>query len=50
LLTRLNGEQGITVIMVTHEPDMAAYARRIVHFVDGLVASDERQGARETCC
>ncbi len=50
LLTRLNGEQGITVIMVTHEPDMAAYARRIVHFVDGLVASDERPGATETCC
>ena len=50
LLTRLNGEQGITVIMVTHEPDMAAYARRIVHFVDGLVASDERQGATEACC
>ncbi len=50
LLTRLNGEQGITVIMVTHEPDMAAYARRIVHFVDGLVASDERPGATEACC
>ncbi len=50
LLTRLNGAQGITVIMVTHEPDMATYARRIVHFVDGLVASDERQGASETCC
>ncbi len=50
LLTRLNREQGITVIMVTHEPDMAAYARRIVHFVDGLVASDERPGATETCC
>ena len=40
LLGRLNSEQGITVIMVTHEPDMAHYARRIVHFVDGLVESD----------
>ena len=40
LLGRLNSEQGITVIMVTHEPDMAHYARRIVHFVDGLVDSD----------
>ena len=50
LLSRLNGEQDITVIMVTHEPDMAAYARRIVHFVDGLVASDERPGATEACC
>ena len=42
LLWRLNAEQGITVLMVTHEPDMAAYARRIVRFVDGVVASDER--------
>jgi putative ABC transport system ATP-binding protein len=36
--------------MVTHEPDMAAYARRIVHFVDGVVASDERQSAAKPCC
>ena len=42
LLWRLNAEQGITVLMVTHEPDMAAYAKRIVRFVDGVVASDER--------
>ena len=28
--------------MVTHESDMAAYAKRIVHFVDGVIASDER--------
>ena len=41
LLAALNREQGITIIMVTHEPDMAAYARRIVHFVDGAVARDE---------
>jgi putative ABC transport system ATP-binding protein len=40
LLGRLNSEQGITIIMVTHEPDMAHYARRIVHFVDGLVERD----------
>ena len=45
LLTALNHDQGITVIMVTHETEMAAYARRIVHFVDGLVSSDE---TRET--
>ncbi|HEY8908148.1 MAG TPA: macrolide ABC transporter ATP-binding protein, partial [Rhodoferax sp.] len=31
---------GITVLMVTHEADMAAYARRVVHFVDGLIDSD----------
>jgi len=40
LLTELNREQGVTIVMVTHEEDMAAYARRIVRFVDGRVASD----------
>ncbi|MBQ0932150.1 ABC transporter ATP-binding protein [Ideonella sp. 4Y16] len=42
LLQRLNHEQGITVLMVTHEPEMAAFARRIVHFRDGRVERDER--------
>jgi len=42
LLWQLNTEQGITVLMVTHEPDMAAYAKRVVHFVDGLVERDTR--------
>ncbi len=37
LLTDLNKNSGITVLMVTHEPDMAAFARTIVHFKDGLV-------------
>ncbi len=50
LLVKLNRDQGITVVMVTHEPDMAHYARRIVHFVDGLVDSDERQTEVEACC
>ncbi len=40
LLWALNHEQGITVLMVTHEPEMAAYARRMVRFVDGMVDSD----------
>ena len=40
LLTTLNREQGITVIMVTHESDMARYARRVVRFVDGRVDTD----------
>lgn len=43
MITRFNQESGITVVMVTHEPDMAAFARRVVHFRDGLIASDERQ-------
>lgn len=42
LLVALNQAQGITVLMVTHEPEMASYARRIVHFVDGVVSSDEQ--------
>jgi len=40
LLQSLNVERGITVVMVTHEPDMAAYAKRLVRFVDGLIESD----------
>ena len=41
LITGLNRELGITVVMVTHEADVAAYARRIVQFRDGRVASDD---------
>jgi putative ABC transport system ATP-binding protein len=40
LVTSLNRDQGITVIMVTHETDIAAYAARVVRFVDGKVESD----------
>jgi len=41
ILTTLNREQGITIVMVTHEPDMASYAGRIVRFRDGLVILEE---------
>jgi putative ABC transport system ATP-binding protein len=41
LLVALN-EQGITVVMVTHEPDMAAFAKRIIRFVDGHIDSDDQ--------
>ena len=40
LLTRLNDERGLTIIMVTHEPDMAAFAHRIIRFLDGRIDSD----------
>ncbi len=40
LITRLNRERGITVAMVTHEPDVAAYAHRTIHFKDGKVPDD----------
>ncbi|MFO1331260.1 MAG: ABC transporter ATP-binding protein [Rubrivivax sp.] len=43
LLAALNRERGITVLMVTHEPDMALYARRTVRFVDGRIAEDRRR-------
>jgi putative ABC transport system ATP-binding protein len=46
LLTGLNRDLGITVLMVTHEPDMAAYARTIVHFRDGLVETIEEKGEK----
>ena len=40
LLTRLNAENGLTIVMVTHEADIAAYAQRTIRFLDGKVASD----------
>ncbi|MDP0501565.1 MAG: ABC transporter ATP-binding protein [Verrucomicrobiota bacterium JB022] len=40
LLTRLNTERGITVLMVTHEDEVAEYAKRVVRFRDGLIDSD----------
>jgi putative ABC transport system ATP-binding protein len=40
LLTELRRAEGITIIMVTHEPDMANYADRIIRFVDGLIVAD----------
>jgi len=47
LLISLNRERGITIVMVTHEPDMASYASRTVRFLDGLVATDELNGRAE---
>ena len=40
LITRLNVEQGITVLMVTHEPDVSSHAQRVGRFVDGRSESD----------
>ena len=44
LFVKLNSESGITVILVTHEPDIAAYSKRIIRFLDGKVISDEAKG------
>jgi len=48
LLSDLNRGRGITVVMVTHEPEMAAYAHRRVQFVDGRVYTDQSGPERET--
>jgi putative ABC transport system ATP-binding protein len=49
VLTTLNEERGITIAMVTHEPDIAAWTRRIVRFRDGSIESDEQnQPVRST--
>jgi len=44
LFVKLNSESGITVILVTHEPDIAAYSNRIIRFLDGRVISDVVKG------
>jgi putative ABC transport system ATP-binding protein len=44
LFQRLNVEQKITIVLVTHEQDIAAYAQRRVHFRDGEIVSDDRTG------
>jgi putative ABC transport system ATP-binding protein len=46
LLAGLNRDLGITVLMVTHEAEMAAYARRVVHFLDGRVDRDTRNSTQ----
>jgi putative ABC transport system ATP-binding protein len=40
IFSKLNTEEGITVVLVTHEPDIAGYAKRLVHFVDGRITHD----------
>lgn len=46
LLTEFNVSLGITIIMVTHEPYMAAYAQREIHFLDGRIQKDEARSLR----
>jgi putative ABC transport system ATP-binding protein len=47
IFERLNGDQGITVVLVTHELDIAAHARRTMTFRDGRIVSDVAPGAME---
>lgn len=46
LLSSFNRDRGITIVMVTHEPDMALYAKRIIRFLDGVIDTDEHNGAK----
>ncbi len=45
IFQRLNRELGITVVMITHEPDIAAYAGRSIHFKDGRVIDDRKNSS-----
>ena len=49
LFCKLNEEDGITIILVTHEPDVAAYAKRILHFRDGVIMDDIINKERRAC-
>ena len=46
LMTRLNRAQGITIVMVTHEPDIAAYAQRLLRFIDGKLETEVEHRGR----
>ncbi len=50
LLTGLNEQRGITIVMVTHEPDIVGWTRRIVRFRDGNIESDAGQRAGAGNC
>jgi putative ABC transport system ATP-binding protein len=47
LFRKLNDEHGITIVLVTHEEDIAAYAKRHIRFIDGRIASDTGATARD---
>ncbi|TDU32740.1 putative ABC transport system ATP-binding protein [Panacagrimonas perspica] len=46
LFSELNREEGITLVLVTHEPDVAEYAKRVIRFHDGVVVEDRQQQLR----
>jgi putative ABC transport system ATP-binding protein len=42
IFQRLNRDLGITIIMITHEPDIALFAKRNIHFRDGMAVDDRK--------
>jgi putative ABC transport system ATP-binding protein len=46
LFVKLNEESGITILLVTHEPDIALFSKRTIRFLDGRIVSDENKGKR----
>jgi putative ABC transport system ATP-binding protein len=44
MLTAFNREYGITIVLVTHDADMAAFAKRIIRFLDGVIDTEEENG------
>ena len=44
MLAAFNRESGITIVLVTHDADMAAYAKRIIRFLDGIIDTEEKNG------
>jgi putative ABC transport system ATP-binding protein len=48
IFQRLNREQGITVILITHERDISEYGRRIIRFRDGIIVSDQTNASQRS--
>jgi len=44
MLSEFNREYGLTIVLVTHDADMAAYAKRIIRFLDGIIDTEEENG------
>jgi len=48
ILQHLNEEKGVTIILVTHEPNIARFSKRIIHIKDGAIVKDEKNAHRNS--